>query len=30
MTTILELAASVAAAFGGFAIAFLVNPYLPI
>jgi hypothetical protein len=30
MTTILELAFSAAAALGGFALAFLVNPYLPL
>ncbi len=30
MTTILELAFSAAAALGGFGLAFLINPYLPI
>ena len=30
MTTILELAFSAAAALGGFGLAFLVNPYLPL
>jgi hypothetical protein len=30
MTRYFELAASAAAALGGFALAFLINPYLPL
>jgi hypothetical protein len=30
MTTIVQLAASAVAALGGFGLAFLVNPYLPL
>jgi hypothetical protein len=30
MTTIVELAFSAAVALGGFGLAFLINPYLPI
>jgi hypothetical protein len=30
MTRFFELAASAAAALGGFALAFLINPYLPL
>jgi hypothetical protein len=30
MTTLLELAASAAAALGGFALAFALNPLLPL
>ena len=30
MTRFYELAASAAAALGGFALAFLINPYLPL
>jgi hypothetical protein len=30
MTRFFELAASAAAGLGGFALAFLINPYLPL
>jgi hypothetical protein len=30
MTMLVELAFSAAAALGGFALAFLINPYLPL
>jgi hypothetical protein len=30
MTRFFELAASAAAALGGFALAFMINPYLPL
>jgi hypothetical protein len=30
MTMILELACGAAAALGGFGLAFLINPYLPL